>query len=42
MPYLGRVARVEKDRLWITRNNLPEQPIDVQNITGRLVFQTRP
>lgn len=40
--FLGRVSRVEKNQIWITRNNTPEQPVEMHNVTGRLLFQYRP
>ncbi len=40
--YLGRVTRVEENRLWITRNNTPELAVDMQRVSGRLVLQSRP
>jgi hypothetical protein len=40
--YLARVSRVENERIWITRNNTPEQALDPENLTGRLLFQYRP
>jgi hypothetical protein len=40
--YLGRVTRVEKNQIWITRNKTPEQAVEMHNVTGRLLFQYRP
>lgn len=40
--YLGRVTKVEKTQIWITRNKTPEQAVDIKAVTGRLVMQSRP
>jgi hypothetical protein len=40
--YLGRVSRTEAKQLWITRNNTPEEAVDIHRVTGRIILQSRP